>query len=404
MRKILTILSLITAVTVMAQQAYTVETVPNPKNFGGGYVSNPDGLISAQVVPLIDSLCAQLERETSVQMAVVAVGSVGNIPHEAFSIKLANYWGIGHKDKNNGILMFWVADQRKVRIDVGRGMEQFLTDYDCGEILDNEVIPQFKKECYGAGLYYGCKEIQRRLTLPEVRAELLTEYHKQTEPEWVGYVCWYITIMMLVLIMFCFFSYRNIGRREGENNDKAVERAKTLVGWMTAFTVLFPFLYGLRHWANNRKKAIRKQPFNCDKCGHEMRLLSEEEEDAYLLPNQLAEEKVKSIDHDVWLCPECGNTRIYSYRVNNDYTKCSACGAVTLKLTSDYTVTHATEYSTGQGCKLFTCANCGHVHKTYYTIPRITRSSSSSSGGGGGGGGSSWGGGSFGGGGASRGY
>lgn len=417
MRKTLTIISLLLSISVFAQfPKYTVKTVPSPKDFAGGsasptearngYVSNPDGLLHPMAVPVINGMLDTLEINTGVQMAVVALYSIGDVPASQFAVDLFNYWGIGDAKKNTGLLLLWVPGQRYVQITTGTGMEKYLTDYDCGEILDDYLIPQFKDTCYAAGVIAAVGEIQHRLMQPEVRAELLRDYEKKEEPGWVKYLCWYITAMMLVLILLCILSVRNVVRRDGEDNDKAVARVKTLVGVMSFLTVLFPFLYFLRRWTKGRQMAIRKQPFKCDKCSHEMRLLSEDEEDKFLSANQQAEERVQSIDHDVWLCPECGNTKIYSYRINDDYTQCSACGAVTMSMTSDHVITHATEYSTGKGCKTYTCANCGKVSHSYYVIPRITPRDSDSGGSssGGGGGSSSWGGGHSSGGGAGRSY
>ncbi len=405
MRKLFTFISLIACVNLLAQHVYTVETVPDPKKIGGGYVSNPDGLLSPQVVPYIDTLCAQIEHDTEVQIAVVALGSVGDVPYDQFSVRLANYWGIGKAEKNTGILIFWVADQRKVRIDTGRGIEQYLTDADCGEILDYYIIPHFKKDEYSAGIYRGIEVIQEKLMQPEVRTELLTTYKKAEEPEWAGWVSWYITLMMLALIFLCYRSYRDMDRRIYESNDIAFRRADGLATTMVVFGVLFPPLLALWKWGKKKRDKIRRQPFDCDNCGHEMKLLSEDEEDKYLTANQIAEEKVKSMDYDVWVCPECSNLKVLAYDGEVNYEKCEKCGAKTVEETSDVTITHATEYHAGQGEKTYTCLNCGNVHKSYYVIPRIVRSSSSSSSrSSGGGGGSSWGGGSFGGGGAGRGY
>ena len=416
MRKIFTSICLLLSLALFGQfPVYTVKTVPSPKDFAqgtasptevrNGYVSNPDGLLNQQGVEFINAQLDTLEITTGVQMAVVAVYSIGDVPASSFAVDLFNYWGIGDAEKNTGLLLLWVPSQRYVQITTGTGMEKYLTDADCGYILDEYLIPHFKDSCYSAGIIQAIWGIEAYLDRPEIRAELLSStYEKKAEPEWVWWLCWYITAMMLVLILLCYFSVRNIGRRQGEENDKAVERAGTLIGVMTFLTVLFPFLYFLRRWTKGKQMAIRRQPFNCDHCSHEMQLLTEDEEDKFLTDIQQSEERVKSMDYDVWVCPECGNKKIYAYRGDTSYSKCAACGAITMSMTSDHVVTHATTYSSGKGCKTYTCAHCGKVTKTYYIIPKISESSSSGRSGGGGGGSSSWGGGHSSGGGAGRSY
>ncbi len=417
MRKILTSICLLLSLAMLSQTpVYTVKTVPSPKDFAkgtasptevrNGYVSNPDGLLDQRYIGYINGQLDSLEIATGVQMAVVALNSIGNVPASSFAVDLFNYWGIGDAQKNTGLLLLWVPSQRYVQITTGTGMEKYLTDADCGYILDEFLIPEFKDSCYSAGIIKAIWAVEAYLDDPETRAELLTSFEKKTEPEWVWWLCWYITAMMIALIWLCYRSVVVVKRKEGEGNDKAVARVQNLVMGMTFLTVLFPTLYFLRKWAKGKETAIRKMPFNCEKCGHKMQLLNESEEDQYLNAIQQAEEKVGSYDHDVWHCPQCQATKIYSYRLNTDYDRCAACGAVTMKLTSDTVLERATHYSSGRGCKLYTCANCGHITKSIYIIPKIVESSGSGGSGGSrsGGGSSSWGGGHSSGGGAGRSY
>lgn len=143
------------------------------------------------------------------------------------------------------------------------------------------------------------------------------------------------------------------------------------------------------------------------KTGLEMRKLSETEDDKYLKSGQVSEEKVKSVDYDVWITDEQDDILILSYTTwFSGYSSCSKCRFKTWYLVYDKTITAATYSSSGTGETKKACAHCGHQTITRYTIPRKERSSSSGSSGssyssGSSGGGGSWGGGSFGGGGSS---
>ena len=144
--------------------------------------------------------------------------------------------------------------------------------------------------------------------------------------------------------------------------------------------------------------------------GEQMHRLGESEEDKYLKKGQIAEEKVKSIDYDVWITTNGKEVLILAYkRWFTKNRKCPSCKYKTYYKEYNRTITSPTYTSSGMGEKKYKCENCGHSKVTRYTIPRLQRSSSSggSSGGsyssGGGSyssGGSSYGGGSSGGGGA----
>jgi uncharacterized protein len=70
-----------------------------------------------------------------------------------FSGKLFAKWGIGEKGKNNGVLLLASIDDRKLRIEVGYGLEGAINDAKAGRILDEQLIPAFKEQRYGVGLY-----------------------------------------------------------------------------------------------------------------------------------------------------------------------------------------------------------------------------------------------------------
>ena len=87
-------------------------------------------------------------------------------------------------------------------------------------------------------------------------------------------------------------------------------------------------------------------------CGKSMRLLSEKEEDAHLSSKAQAEEYVKSVNYDVWLCDNCQNKNIALYGFGLSYTTCPKCGAKTYKLDSNVVTLPATTLTTGRGVKI----------------------------------------------------
>ena len=78
---------------------------------------------------------------------------------EEFSYNVASTWKLGQKGKNNGVLFLVVRDDRKVRIEVGSGLEGDLPDVTCGRIIRNEIVPRFKEGDYDKGIRDGVRAI-----------------------------------------------------------------------------------------------------------------------------------------------------------------------------------------------------------------------------------------------------
>src|SRR5207248_7773233 len=86
------------------------------------------------------------------QLAVVTLKSLQGGQIEDFAVKLFKQWGIGEKDRKNGILLLVAIDDRKARIEVGYGLEPILPDALAGRILNDQLFPAFKQKRYADGL------------------------------------------------------------------------------------------------------------------------------------------------------------------------------------------------------------------------------------------------------------
>jgi uncharacterized protein len=178
---------------------------------------------------------------------------------------------------------------------------------------------------------------------------------------------------------------------------------------LDVFGYLFPLpMYVVDLLVENLLEKWRNQVRYSEKTGLEMRKLSEQDDNSYLERGQVSEERVKSVDYDVWITDEPDDILILSYKSwFSKYSSCSSCGFQTWYLVYDKTISSATYSSSGTGEKKKACAHCKHQDITRYTIPRKVKSSSgggsysSGSSFGGSSGGGSFGGGSFGGGGSS---
>ncbi len=115
-------------------------------------------------------MLADYEKETTHQIVVLTIPTLNGEAIEDFSLRTANAWGIGHRGLDNGILVTVVIDERKVRIELGLGLEKFISDELAGEIIKTVMVPHFKKNNYAEGIDAGLRSLMkaaRKYVVPE---------------------------------------------------------------------------------------------------------------------------------------------------------------------------------------------------------------------------------------------
>lgn len=120
-----------------------------------GYVNDLAGLISSATELKIENFLRGFEASDSTQLVVLTVDSLQGEALEEYSLKVAENWGIGQKGKDNGALLLIAKQERKIRIEVGYGLEGKLTDLLAGRIIDNDITPHFKAGDYEGGVVAG---------------------------------------------------------------------------------------------------------------------------------------------------------------------------------------------------------------------------------------------------------
>ncbi len=398
MKQYLLLILLLSSVCI---SAHTVQSVPNPKNeMSDAFVSNPDDILSQSAVEYINRKAFDLRSEVDVELAVVAINGMDGDYIEHFANQLFNYWGIGGKDKSQGVLILLDIDSRDVRIEVGDGCEGLLPDIECNSIIQYDMIPYLSDDNYSDGIVAGVDEIYNTLTTDEAKAELLLDYKRKSMP---------LSYYILVYLMLCFVALFGLDiavafillRKSDKPNNLRYEEAKRYYNIFVflGMAFVFPVAFFVRWYRRKGLKYLRYAPMKCKKCGHEMHLLNEAQEDLFLQMSQIAEERVGSVDYDVWECSECKNHEILPYySTSTTYTSCPQCGAKTYDIQSDRIIAEATQFRNGRGLRTYVCANCGHHLEKSYVIPKIivlSGGSGSGSGGSFGGGSGSFGGGSF---------
>lgn len=425
-----------------------IKELPNPKTTRKSWIHQDLNVLKHREQE-IDSIITDLEKNTSAEIAVVVLGSIGDNDHADFANRLFNYWGIGKKDKNNGILILHILDQRKIRIETGYGMEGILPDAICKRIIEQVTIPYFKRNNFPDGHYWMVRaiativsgnQIHDLATFPtseldgnyvsveeesnELRLQVMQKYKDPSDEQFNLFMTWVGIGLLLLLIIFRLVKiFTGRSSKDPYRLYKYWEKRSLNIAWICAYILaigaicLFYFMddyiYGIFGFVaaflgrqipllfmDNKKQLayFRSVARTCNQCEEKMRKLSETQEDAYLTKFMQAEEKVNIIDYDVWLC-KCGHARVDNYQQRKG-EKCPACARKTYTMINSYVLNEATEYSSGTRKEVYTCGYCDFKKEQLVTIPSISSSSSSSSSGGS----SGFGGGSSGGGGASGSY
>jgi uncharacterized protein len=129
-----------------------------------GRVVDDANLLSRNDRDQLDADLKALEDKSSDQLVVVTLPSLQGLSIEDFGYQLGRHWGIGTKEKDNGVLLIVAPNERKVRIEVGYGLEPLLTDAMSKVIIDSVILPRFRAGDYAGGIKQGVHGIESVLT------------------------------------------------------------------------------------------------------------------------------------------------------------------------------------------------------------------------------------------------
>ena len=126
-----------------------------------GYVNDYASMLSAEVRAKLERDLQAFDLSDSTQVAILTIDSLDGDPIEDFSMRVVDQWQVGQKGKDNGVLFLAVKNDRKMRIEVGRGLEHVLTDLAAGRIIDGVVAPRFKAGRFDEGFAAGILAIMQ---------------------------------------------------------------------------------------------------------------------------------------------------------------------------------------------------------------------------------------------------
>jgi uncharacterized protein len=130
-----------------------------------GYVNDFEDILSPDQENYIDSMIGEYDKNTTIQISLITIDTsmTSRNDFDNYIVRIANQWGVGDKEKDNGITIGISKGYRTMRIQNGYGIEKILSDSETKNIIDTAFIPSFKKSEYFEGIVNGLKAIMNKL-------------------------------------------------------------------------------------------------------------------------------------------------------------------------------------------------------------------------------------------------
>jgi len=352
-----------------------VPPVPTPASF----VADVPNVLAPASHELVDSRIRAAQDAQLGDIGAAILPSIGDFAPSDVALAIYRPWrvgrvaDIGNTQRDLGVLILLVPKELSPTkkgecfILTGRGIEGIITDATAASICRNGIVPHMKERDYASALMAGIDSITTRVAADLGVAGLPGTGAAETA--------------MAIPLTLTGEAGIDANFPQGPSSNPWLVSGIVLGGLGAAGAGIRGVFYVRR----NRKR-------KCPKCGREMHRLTETGDDDFLSAGQKFEEKIGSVDYDVWQC-ECGEVLLpLAYKkLLSAYSECPECH-VRAQKTSRRTIRAATTSSTGVAEKTFYCESCKRTKKQRIVLSQISSSSSSGGGSSSSGGGSSFGG------------
>ncbi len=173
-------------------------------------VNDYAGILSTQEEGELEQLLRSTESGTSAEIALLTVKNLSGLTIEDYSMRVVEQWKLGKSDRDNGILLLVSVDDRKVRLEVGYGLEDIVTDAKSSYIINTLIIPEFRKGDYYQGIREGLRAASGLVNDTYIISdEELSQYEQSQARNRKGSG---IPVGLIIFILFMIISMR---RRRG---------------------------------------------------------------------------------------------------------------------------------------------------------------------------------------------
>jgi len=200
--------------------ALQVWDVPNPQEqYIRGWVTDMANLLESDTKLRLNQMIAKLESQNGTEIAVVTVPDTAPTPTpKEFATHLFNYWGIGKKGINNGVLFLISKNDRRVEIETGQMIDAILPNARVGEIINREIIPSFKQDKFADGILAGTQSLV--LALEGQHEVVMMATNNQANLMAFVIIGFIIAFLVLAIVLTIGGTYQSINSDEDDKRKR----------------------------------------------------------------------------------------------------------------------------------------------------------------------------------------
>lgn len=199
-----------TSVLLLAFTSICAFSQPAIPKLWGTRIHDEAHILSAGFINNLEQQLKTDEDSTSNQIAILIIPTLDGYPIEEYTLQVSEKWKLGQQGKDNGILLFVAVKDRKVRIEVGYGLEGILPDALCNQIIRNEIAPYFRENNYEGGIQAAINAIGKAIA-GEYRAENRPSGRRDND----GSILPFLIILVIIIIISSLRGGGRGGRRGG---------------------------------------------------------------------------------------------------------------------------------------------------------------------------------------------
>lgn len=199
------------ALALLAVPLFSREVPPAPTR----WFTDEAGVVPATEADLLNRKLADFEQQTGAQFIIYVFRSLEGDPVEDFTIRAVEKWKVGQKKYDNGVVLFVFIEERKIRVEVGYGLEGTLTDAFSSRVIREHMAPHFQRGAWGAGLDAGATAIMAKIRTGEEPVPPMRRRESGGgEREDIGI----IPLLVILFVVFFVVAPMLSGRRRGGCN------------------------------------------------------------------------------------------------------------------------------------------------------------------------------------------
>lgn len=183
---------------------------PSPNRLVNNLSKELPNFLSQQEQQQLEQQLQDFSVQTSNQICIVIVDDLNGMDEASFAVEILNKWGVGQKDKNNGVVILVKptggSGERKLFISVGYGLEGAITDIQTKHIRENEIVPYFKQQQYYQGLEAGCQAL-----MSAAKGEYNEKTDSKNDDPSINFIRNHPILFLILVVLFVLILFKAPG-------------------------------------------------------------------------------------------------------------------------------------------------------------------------------------------------